>query len=167
MSERSLAPSGSSVAPELVVTFDGADRMLRDAMCRVGRNPEADIVVTDPRVSWNHTVLQAEGDVWFVEDRGSRNGTFVGSERVHRFEIDGECTVRLGSADDAPALICSVSPPRPVPGRSAGGTSHPLRVDLRPTLRLLAPAGTTLRCGRAEDNDVEVDDLSVSRHHAE
>jgi len=52
-------------------------------------------------------------------------------------------------------------------GRSAGGTSHPLRVDLRPTLRLSAPAGTTLRVGRAEDNDVEVDDLSVSRHHAE
>ena len=166
MSERSLAPSGSSVAPELVVTFDGADRTLRDAMYRVGRNPEADIVVTDPRVSWNHAVLQAEGDVWFVEDCGSRNGTFVGSDRVNRFEIHGECTVRLGSADDGPALICSVSPPRPLPGRSAGSTSYRLRVDLRPTVRRPAPAGT-LRIGRAEDNDIEVDDLSVSRHHAE
>jgi ABC-type multidrug transport system ATPase subunit len=145
------------------VTIDGTDRTLRAALYRVGRDPEADIVVTDSRVSWNHAVLQAEGDVWFVEDCGSRNGTFVGSDRVDRFEIDGECIVRLGSADDGPALICSVSSPRPLPGR----TSHPLRVDLRPTLRLSAPAGTTLRIGRAEDNDVEVDDLSVSRHHAE
>ncbi len=43
MSERLLA---SSVAPELVVTIDGAGQKL----------PAADIVVTDPRVSWNHTV---------------------------------------------------------------------------------------------------------------
>ena len=39
-------------------------------------------------------------------------------------------------------------------------------MDLRPTVRRPAPAGV-LRIGRAEDNDVEVDDLSVSRHHAE
>ena len=59
MSERSLAPSGSSVAPELVVTFDGADRTLRDAMYRVGRNPEADIVVTD--LSRIHSLAFATG----------------------------------------------------------------------------------------------------------
>lgn len=77
MSERSLAPS---VPPELVLTIDGTDRTLRPASYRVGRDPEADIVVTDPQVSWNHAVLQAEGDAWFVE--GSRNGTFIGSDRV-------------------------------------------------------------------------------------
>jgi ABC transport system ATP-binding/permease protein len=105
-------------------------------------------------------------DVWFVEDRGSRNGTFVGSDRVERFEIDGKCIVRLGSADDGPALICSVSPPRPQPGRPADSVSHPSRVDLRSTVVLPAPA-RRLRIGRPEDNDVVVDDLSVSRHHAE
>ena len=63
-------------------------------MYQVGRDPRADIVITDPRVSWNHAVLRAEGDAWFIEDCGSRNGTFVGSERVGRFEIDGKCTVR-------------------------------------------------------------------------
>jgi ABC transport system ATP-binding/permease protein len=79
MSEGSRAPS---VAPEPVVTLDGADRTLRAALYRVGRDPEADIVVSDSRVSWNHAALRAEGDVWLVEDRGSRNGTFVGSDRV-------------------------------------------------------------------------------------
>src|ERR1700689_3619006 len=86
MGERSFAPS---VTPQLVLTIDGADRTLRPASYRVGRDPEADIVVTDSRVSWNHAVLQAEGDAWFVEDCGSSNGTFVGSHRVGRFEIDG------------------------------------------------------------------------------
>jgi ABC transport system ATP-binding/permease protein len=163
MSERSLAPS---VAPELVVTIDGTDRRLQAASYRVGRDPEADFVLTDRRVSWRHAVLRAEGGTWFVEDCGSRNGTFVGSDRVGRFKVDGQCTVRLGDADDGPALICSVCPPRPRPGRPAGSTPHPSRVDLRPTVVRLAPA-RALRIGRAEDNDVKVDDLSVSRHHAE
>lgn len=48
MSERLLA---SSVAPELVVTIDGADQKL----------PAADIVVTDPRVSWHHAGPQSAG----------------------------------------------------------------------------------------------------------
>ena len=163
MSERSLAPS---LPPELVLTIDGADRTLRPASYRVGRDPEANIVVTDPRVSWNHAVLQAEGDAWFVEDCGSRNGTFVGSDRVGRFEIDGQCIVRLGSADDGPALICTVSSARPQPVRRPDSAFRPSREDLRPTVVLPAPA-RFLHIGRADDNDVVVDDLSVSRHHAD
>jgi ABC transport system ATP-binding/permease protein len=163
MGERSFAPS---VTPQLVLTIDGADRTLRPASYRVGRDPEADIVVTDSRVSWNHAVLQAEGDAWFVEDCGSSNGTFVGSDRVGRFEIDGRCTVRLGSADDGPALICAVSSPRPPPSGRADSIVRPSREDLRPTVVVPAPA-RVLHIGRADDNDVVVDDLSVSRHHAD
>ncbi len=137
MSERSFAPT---VAPELVLTIEGADRTLRPASYRVGRDPGADIVVIDSRVSWNHAVLRAEGDAWFVEDCGSRNGTFVGSDRVDRFEIDGQCIVRLGSADDGPALICAVSPPRRRPGRRADSTFRPSREDLRSTVVLPGPA---------------------------
>jgi hypothetical protein len=64
MSERSFVPS---VAPELVLTIDGADRTLRPASYRVDRDPEADIVVSDSRVSWNHAVLRAVDEAWFVE----------------------------------------------------------------------------------------------------
>jgi hypothetical protein len=48
MSERLLA---SSVAPELVVTIDGAVQKLS----------AADIVVTDPWVSWDHAVPRSAG----------------------------------------------------------------------------------------------------------
>jgi pSer/pThr/pTyr-binding forkhead associated (FHA) protein len=46
MGERPPAPS---VAAELVVIVDGADRTLRAALYRVGRDLEADIVFTDLR----------------------------------------------------------------------------------------------------------------------
>jgi ABC transport system ATP-binding/permease protein len=163
VTERSSAPS---MAPELVLTIDGAHRMLWPASYRVGRDPEADIVVTDPQVSWTHAVLQAEGDAWFVEDCGSRNGTFVGSDRVDRFQIDGQCTLRLGSADNGLALICAVSSPRPRSYGRTGGPFRPSREDSRSTMVFPVPA-RVLHIGRADDNDVVVDDLSVSRHHAD
>jgi ABC-type multidrug transport system ATPase subunit len=118
-----------------------------------------------------------EGGAWFVEDCGSTNGTFVESQKIGRFEIAGDCTLRLGDAADGPAVICSLSRPA-TPGRppatpglppsppGTGSSFQGSRVDLRPTAVMRAPV-RTLRIGRAEDNDIVVADLSVSRHHAE
>ena len=54
---------------------------------RIGRDDQADIPLADVRVSWEHAVLRTEGPLWVLEDRGSRNGTFAGSQRVSRLEI--------------------------------------------------------------------------------
>ena len=62
----------------LYVRVQGSDRMLQAGPSyRIGRDPESDIVLDDPRVSWNHAVLRLERDFWLLEDSGSRNGTFV------------------------------------------------------------------------------------------
>jgi pSer/pThr/pTyr-binding forkhead associated (FHA) protein len=50
----------------------------------IGRADGADIPLTDARVSWDHAVLRAEGSEWVLQDNGSRNGTFLGSDRVTR-----------------------------------------------------------------------------------
>ena len=162
-------------APVLLVNIEGTERTLPPGSSyRVGRDPQADIVFTDPRVSWNHAVLRVERGAWCLEDCGSSNGTFVGSQQVDRFEITGKCAVRFGNPDDGVAMICSVitpaapdPPARPLPAAPfAWGSSNPSRVDVRPTAVVRAPE-RTLRIGRAEDNDIVLDDLSVSRHHAE
>jgi ABC-type multidrug transport system ATPase subunit/pSer/pThr/pTyr-binding forkhead associated (FHA) protein len=164
--------------PELVVQVGGARRTLRAGMSyRVGRDPQADIVISDSRVSWHHAVFQVEGGAWFAEDCGSTNGTFVASQKIGRFEIAGDCILRLGDAADGPAMICSPSrpatpgrpPATPGPAASRPGTGSSVqrsRVDLRPTAVMRVPV-RTLRIGRAEDNDIVLADLSVSRHHAE
>ena len=166
-----------AAVPGLVVQVGETRRTLRaGSSYRVGRDPESDIVVSDSRVSWHHAVFQAEGGAWFVEDCGSTNGTFVESRKIGRLEIARDCTVRLGNAAQGPALICSVSrpaarsrPPAPGPPPRRPGTGSSFRwsrVDLRPTAVMCAPV-RTLRIGRAEDNDIVLADLSVSRHHAE
>jgi ABC-type multidrug transport system ATPase subunit len=80
---------------------------------RIGRDPESDIVVVDPRVSWFHAVLRREPDGWLLEDSGSTNGIFVGPERVQQVPITGDCLIRLGHPQDGPAVSCSlgVTPP--------------------------------------------------------
>ena len=48
-----------------------------DAVTTLGRDLTNTIVVDDPFASTEHAVLTFRGRVWYVEDRGSTNGTFV------------------------------------------------------------------------------------------
>ncbi len=169
-------------APALIVKTRGTEQTLQAGLSyRIGRNPESDIVLDDPRVSWDHAVLQADAGAWFAEDRGSRNGTFADAQKIGRLEITGDCTLRFGDAADGPAVSFALSRPSQPPGRppSPGPAPGPppyqppkgssftwSRVDVRPTAVMRAPV-RTLRIGRADDNDIVLADLSVSRHHAE
>ena len=173
----------------LYVRAQGSDRMLQAGPSyRIGRDPESDIVLDDPRVSWNHAVLRLERDFWLLEDAGSRNGTFVGSDRVRQVPITGNCLIRLGHPEDGPAVSCSLGrslaagdgsaavadPPAtpPVPPATPATPATPARVPesqvvQRPPSAVMRVTTTVLRIGRAGDNDVVVSDLSVSRYHAE
>ena len=94
---------------------------------RIGRDPKADIVMTDSRVSWQHGELRVDGDSWIVEDLGSTNGTFLGQQRLDRIEIREECVVRLGNPDDGPVLRCvpqlAAAPPPAAPPADHPGTA--------------------------------------------
>ena len=68
---------------ELVVD-DGATIATRRLGRRilVGRAPSADVRIDDPRVSRLHARIEMRDDGVYVEDLGSRNGTFVDGEVV-------------------------------------------------------------------------------------
>jgi ABC-type multidrug transport system ATPase subunit/ABC-type multidrug transport system permease subunit len=109
--ERGVSPNG----PAIVVRTQGSDRSLQAGPAySIGRNPESDIVVDESRVSWRHAVLRLEGTTWLLEDVGSTNGIFMGTQRVQRVEITADCVVRLGHPDDGQRMWCSVqAPPEP------------------------------------------------------
>ena len=48
----------------------------------VGRAEDNDLTIEKPTVSRHHLVVSEEGDRWFVEDRGSFNGTFLNGSRI-------------------------------------------------------------------------------------
>ena len=70
---------------------------LREGDNIVGRSLSADVCVEDASVSRRHAVIRASGVEATIEDRGSKNGTYVGERRVravHRL-VDGD-EIRVG-----------------------------------------------------------------------
>ena len=55
---------------------------LGDEPILLGRGTDAAIRLDDDYVSTRHARFATNGEEWFVEDLGSTNGTYVGSQRV-------------------------------------------------------------------------------------
>src|ERR1700722_16134313 len=139
------APSGTG--PALVVRSQASGwSLVAGPAYLIGRDPACAVVIADDRVSWQHAVLRFEEDRWVLADNGSTNGTYAGDLRVDRVEVKGACVVRLGHPADGPVLSCTVM------SAAAGTVPAPARV---------------LRIGRARDNDLVLDDPSVSGPHAD
>jgi ABC-type multidrug transport system ATPase subunit/pSer/pThr/pTyr-binding forkhead associated (FHA) protein len=137
----------------------------------IGRDTAADVVVLDTATSRQHAVLRREGanGGWFFEDRDSSNGTFLDGQRVTRLPVDRPMILALGSDDGGgcrirlvpPAPHGETDPHTPTVPVFAGGSSAP--GQFTGTYR----TSSRVRIGRALDNDIVVDDLLASRHHAE
>src|SRR5205823_3526480 len=56
--------------------------LLRAAGMTIGRGPDNDIVVSREQVSRYHARVSWDGRQYVIEDAGSKNGTFVGGQRV-------------------------------------------------------------------------------------
>jgi DNA-binding CsgD family transcriptional regulator len=73
-------------------------------VCVVGRGDDADLQLNDLGVSRRHAVLRVDNGTLFVEDLGSRNGTFVQGQPIDRKmslqagdELSfGPCELRVG-----------------------------------------------------------------------
>lgn len=63
----------------------------------LGRDPENTIQVLDEKISRHHAVLRRSDGVWTLQDLGSRNGTYLGSERLSGAqELQGGEEIHLG-----------------------------------------------------------------------
>lgn len=134
--EMTIGREISSNTPALVVRTQGSDRSLEAGRSySIGRNPESDIVIDEARVSWRHAVLRLEGSSWLLEDVGSTNGTFLGTERVKRVDITKDCVLRLGHPDDGQRLWCSIA----APPRDATAVASPIRDEEPPTNFIARP----------------------------
>jgi len=60
----------------------GSRFVLEHDLTRVGRHPESDIFLDDVTVSRRHADIQRREDKFYVQDKGSLNGTYVNRQRV-------------------------------------------------------------------------------------
>ncbi|MET7307858.1 FHA domain-containing protein [Streptomyces sp. NPDC005134] len=162
----------TSTAPELVLETDAGPTVMSPSRdYHVGRDPLCDVVIDDVRVSWHHAVLRPVDDHWSLEDENSTNGTYTGGKRIHESGVgpgsvirfghpaDGPCAVLVGQAPASPALHPADRPSAVSMPAATGTFRQPTTVRPRPV--------HTVRIGRSADNDLVVDDLTVSHRHAE
>jgi SARP family transcriptional regulator, regulator of embCAB operon len=69
--------------PAALCDRDGHRHVLVRAATRIGRNPDNDIVLSDPRVSRYHAVVTVDGTAVMITDFGSANGVHVRGQRIH------------------------------------------------------------------------------------
>ena len=71
------------MAGDIWLTFpDGTEHELTEPLT-VGRGPENDLVLASTAVSRRHAAIVRREGRWYVEDRGSYNGTFLNGTRVN------------------------------------------------------------------------------------
>jgi serine phosphatase RsbU (regulator of sigma subunit) len=104
----------------------------------LGRSPECEVVLDVAAVSRRHAVVTKEEDRFFIEDMGSRNGTFVNGQRVmdraplrdgdqvlicdmllefhhHAFPVESEGPISLvGPGPESPSLIDPIKEDSPI-----------------------------------------------------
>jgi serine phosphatase RsbU (regulator of sigma subunit) len=90
------------VSPWVLITLtDG--RVLKSVLTGesqvLGRDPSCDILLDDPSASRRHALLRREGEDFWVEDLGSKNGTLVNDERVHKRRLSHLDEILLGSVE--------------------------------------------------------------------
>jgi len=89
--------------PQLIVSVAGSDTRTVDLFkpaITLGRRSDNDIVLPHRSVSGHHCVFERRGaDPWVVQDLGSRNGTQVNNQRIHRHQLrDGDVVTVAGIA---------------------------------------------------------------------
>lgn len=80
-----------ALATELGVVSAGTRRQLV-----LGRAACCDVVVDGRHVSRRHAAVVLRPDGWWVEDLGSRNGTWCNGERILRRRVTDGATIQLG-----------------------------------------------------------------------
>src|SRR5215469_4840546 len=122
-----------SAAPQLLLETDGEAQLISpDRSYQLGRDPDSDVVLADPRVSWHHAVLHTTPDGhWMLDD------------------VDGVW-----------AQVAALPEPTKVNQRPSALTV--LTGSYRQPTRIAPLPQRVLRIGRGSDNDLVVDDLVVS-----
>jgi ABC-type multidrug transport system ATPase subunit len=140
----------------------------------LGRASTCTLRFDERTVSGRHArLVYAAADGWVLEDLQSRNGTFVGGVAIDRHELDGPTTLRLADPLEGPEVVITpgAAPEPPLPDldddvptlRRGADRRHD---DAEQDAARAAP-GRTVVVGRASSCDLVVDDLLVSRQHAQ
>jgi len=165
---------------KLLIDWDGGSKVVNPGNSFViGRDKAADIQVVGSKVSRTHIRLEFDGVNWKATDLDSSNGSFIAGKPFQQVDIKDQVSIFLGGMDGEeirlhPLEIVSTKGDTKkvsIPKAKADQTllASPIAdldksyVDQASRIRLQQ----RIRIGRDATNDWHIDDLVVSRFHAE
>ncbi|HXD30363.1 MAG TPA: FHA domain-containing protein [Pyrinomonadaceae bacterium] len=179
--------SGPEVSPKRII--------IEKDVITLGRAPELDVAVEVGAavVSRCHAEVRRNADDFVVGDRGSFNGTLLNGQRIAiptplndgdliqlgpsgpvlRFVHHGQQRVTqtgIAIAPDGPSLkgaLAAIAKKATIVKRDPDSSQQvPVDRSREPVLRVRFNDKSQLSIGRAEDNDIRLDGLQISSHHA-
>jgi len=95
--------------------------------------PRLTLSLPSATMSKSHARLVREGDVWFIEDAGSRNGCFIQGKRITRARLQDGDFIEIGS------VLLRFRADLPTPPGSEGDVDSALSTPEAPGLSTLLP----------------------------
>ncbi|OGR83472.1 MAG: hypothetical protein A2636_03605 [Elusimicrobia bacterium RIFCSPHIGHO2_01_FULL_64_10] len=138
--------------PKIILKFESAvikELPLTGSVLTIGRKPDNDLAIDHPAVSGHHCRILLQGDIYFIEDLNSTNGTLLGDKKIIKAGLKDQSVIGIAKhtitfIDDRPAcrparadaaagapeavrIPTAPPPPRPSPDATASGTSPNLK----------------------------------------
>ncbi len=142
-----------------------------------GRDDSCVVRLALEHVGPRHLLLRCDADGWIVESLDPAHGVFLDGQQITRLPIAGSLPLRLGDPHDGPLVELAPASTRTLDQltRDFDGAQAVLDGDAtaRPRPDPGAPGGTfaltapIVRIGRDPTSNIVVEDLLVSRRHAE
>lgn len=89
----------AATAPKLILIEPNGNRRelnLAKLPFIIGRQAGNDLLLRDSRISREHAAIVSDLGVYFVEDRGSRHGTYVNGKRIERHALQTNDRIEFG-----------------------------------------------------------------------
>jgi ABC-type multidrug transport system ATPase subunit len=161
---------------KLLLEWDSDSIVLEQGSSYVlGRDESCDILINSAKISRAHLRLTFQNNKWLVTDLDTTNGTFLRGKRIESTVISSAIKLNLGGLDLSGLTLT------PLSGSTTQTSLKSLDGQATKISRVrkqesepaddLAPRRVRLqqriKIGRDSDNDWFIDDINVSRFHAE
>ena len=163
---------------KLLIEWDGGSVVLdSDRSYVLGRDPSADIPVADSKISRAHLQISFVNKSWEIKDLDSSNGSFLGNKKFETQKLSKVVTIDLGGVGNKSFVFT------PLSSSTATTDKARFQVQDREATRMSKVSGDEffpnesgprrvrlqqkIRIGRSQENDWHIDDINVSRTHAE
>lgn len=86
--ENTPAPAVAAEPTLVLFSEDKEVDRVTNARFLIGRGKHCDLIINSGKVSREHAAIVREGDIFFIEDLGSSNGTWFDKKRITRRQIE-------------------------------------------------------------------------------